>query len=223
MPLSYRMERGPGIKDGFTREKRSRVSLHLVVMQRRREERRGDSCRGQEWLEGQKGSERRRWGRGRGRGGWGGEGNDGGKERLCSSEGERGGSSYNAPLVHYLEEVRKKARERGTRDSGIEQEKRRIYCPLARSNRLHSFLSLSYTSLLRTSLRSLRPRCTLRRDKERDGEGEGTAKRRGQEGREGDGGREGRDRGEVRKTCPNLHDPVQSLPTILTITKLKTT
>lgn len=38
MPLSYRMERGPGIKDGFTREKRSRVSLHLVVMQRRRGE-----------------------------------------------------------------------------------------------------------------------------------------------------------------------------------------
>jgi len=36
MPLSYRMERGPGIKDGFTREKRSRVSLHLVVMQQRR-------------------------------------------------------------------------------------------------------------------------------------------------------------------------------------------
>lgn len=36
MPLSYRMERGPGIKDGFTREKRGRVSLHLVVMLRRR-------------------------------------------------------------------------------------------------------------------------------------------------------------------------------------------
>lgn len=35
MPLSYRMERGPGIKDGFTREKRGRVSLHLVVMLRR--------------------------------------------------------------------------------------------------------------------------------------------------------------------------------------------
>lgn len=34
MPLSYRMERGPGIKDGFTREKRGRVSLHLVVMLR---------------------------------------------------------------------------------------------------------------------------------------------------------------------------------------------
>lgn len=105
-------------------------------------------------------------------------------------EGERGGSSYNAPLVHCPEEVRKKARER---DSGIEQEKRRIYCPLARSNLLHPSLSLSYTSLLRTSLRSLRPRCTLRRDKERDGEGEGTAKRRGQEGREGGGGGEGRD------------------------------
>lgn len=29
------MERGPGIKDGFTREKRGRVSLHLVVMLRR--------------------------------------------------------------------------------------------------------------------------------------------------------------------------------------------
>lgn len=29
MPLSYRMERGPGIKDGFTREKRGRVSLYL--------------------------------------------------------------------------------------------------------------------------------------------------------------------------------------------------
>lgn len=40
------MERGPGIKDGFTREKRSRVSLHLVVMQRRREERGGGSCTG---------------------------------------------------------------------------------------------------------------------------------------------------------------------------------
>lgn len=26
---------GPGIKDGFTREKRGRVSLHLVVMLRR--------------------------------------------------------------------------------------------------------------------------------------------------------------------------------------------
>lgn len=35
MPFSYRMERGPGIKDGFTREKRGRVSLHLVVMLRR--------------------------------------------------------------------------------------------------------------------------------------------------------------------------------------------
>lgn len=56
VPLSYRMERGPGIKDGFTREKRSRVSLHLVVMQRRREERGGGSCRGQEWLEGRKGA-----------------------------------------------------------------------------------------------------------------------------------------------------------------------
>lgn len=55
-------------------------------------------------------------------------------------EGERGGSSYNAPLVHCPEEVRKKARER---DSGIEQEKRRIYCPLARSNLLHPSLSLS--------------------------------------------------------------------------------
>lgn len=214
MPLSYRMERGPGIKDGFTREKRSRVSLHLVVMQRRGEERRGGSCRGQEWLEGRKGSGRRR------EGGLGrekrGEGNDGGKERL-QREGERGGSSYNAPLVHCPEEVRKKARER---NSGIEQEKRRIYCPLARSN---LSLSLSYTSLLlRNSLRSLRPRCTLRRDKKRE-----TEKEKGQQKEEVR--REERAVGEVRegtegrKTCPNLHDPVQSLPIILTITKLKTT
>lgn len=76
------------------------------------------------------------------RGRWG-EGNDGGKERL-QREGERGGSSYNAPLVH-CPEVRKKARER---DSGIEQEKRRIYCPLARSNLSRPSLSLSHTSLL---------------------------------------------------------------------------
>lgn len=53
MPLSYRMERGPGIKDGFTREKQSRVSLHLVVMQRRRREE--VLCKGQEWPEGRGG------------------------------------------------------------------------------------------------------------------------------------------------------------------------
>lgn len=53
MPLSYRMERGPGIKDGFTREKRSRVSLHLVVMQRRRGEE--VSCKGKERPEGRGG------------------------------------------------------------------------------------------------------------------------------------------------------------------------
>jgi len=63
----------------------------------------------------------------------------------------------------------------------------RVPCPLARFN---FFLpSLSYTGLLRSvppvpssSLHSL---CE---DKERDGEGKGTAKRRGQEGREGGGG-----------------------------------
>lgn len=75
MPLSYRMERGPGIKDGFTREKRSRVSLHLVVMQRRR----GEVIRagGKSGL------------RGREDEGAGGEGSDGGKERLRGG-GERG-------------------------------------------------------------------------------------------------------------------------------------
>lgn len=45
MPLSYRMERGPGIKDGFTREKRSRVSLHLVVLQLRVYRRGGAAAR----------------------------------------------------------------------------------------------------------------------------------------------------------------------------------
>lgn len=138
VPLSYRMERGPGIKDGFTREKRSRVSLHLVVMQRRGGEE-GQVCAG-----GKSGlREGSGWRRERV---WGGEGNDGEKERLCS-EGERDGSSYNAPLVHCPEEVRKRTRER---DSGIEKEKRRIYCPLARSNlfRLISIsLSLSFSLL----------------------------------------------------------------------------
>lgn len=59
VPLSYRMERGPGIKDGFTREKRSRVSLHLVVLQlrvcseRREEARGGGNRRGRRRSEGE--------------------------------------------------------------------------------------------------------------------------------------------------------------------------
>lgn len=83
MPLSYRMERGPGIKDGFTREKRGRVSLHLVVMLRWG----GKEVYVQEarvaW-----GTGRRKRERGEAGGGVG-EGSDGGKERLCSVK-ERG-------------------------------------------------------------------------------------------------------------------------------------
>lgn len=82
MPLSYRMERGPGIKDGFTREKRGRVSLHLVVMLRRG----GEEVRagGQEWPGGWGGRERAKE-----RSRRVGEGSDRGKERLCSVK-ERG-------------------------------------------------------------------------------------------------------------------------------------
>lgn len=83
MPLSYRMERGPGIKDGFTREKRGRVSLHLVVMLRRRgkEEVRAG---GKSGLGDAEKKEREREERVRVS-----EGNDGGKERLCNVK-ERG-------------------------------------------------------------------------------------------------------------------------------------
>lgn len=79
MPLSYRMKRGPGIKDGFTREKRSRVSLHLVVMLRRGGKE--VACKSQEWpgVRGRRERERERVG----------EGSDEGKERLCSVK-ERG-------------------------------------------------------------------------------------------------------------------------------------
>lgn len=85
MPLSYRMERGPGIKDGFTREKRGRVSLHLVVMLRRRgkEEVRAGGKSG--LGDGEK-KEQEREERERERVS---EGSDGGKERLCNAK-ERG-------------------------------------------------------------------------------------------------------------------------------------
>lgn len=103
------------------------------------------------------------------------------------------------------------------------KERQRVPRLLARFN--FFLLSLSSTCLPRSvppvpssSLHSPRG------DKERDGEGKGTAKRRGQEGREGGGGGEatGEENGggrEVRKTCPSLHDPVHYLPRILTITK----
>lgn len=89
---------------------------------------------------------------------------------------------------------------------------------------VHLLVSTSFARLFlirvcpAASRRSLRPRCTPSGDKERDGEGPGTAKRRGQGGREGGGGGR-RGQGRVRKTCPSLHDPVHSLPTVLIITK----
>lgn len=89
MPLSYRMERGPGIKDGFTREKRGRVSLHLVVMLRRGKEevRAGDKSGLRDGEEKEKEGEKER--KRKKRGGRVGEGSDEGKEKLCSVK-ERG-------------------------------------------------------------------------------------------------------------------------------------
>lgn len=103
------------------------------------------------------------------------------------------------------------------RGKGMKREGRRVLSTC--SFQPPSPVSFLYESApQRVPPRSLRPRCTPSEDKERDGEGTGTTKRRGQKGREGgEGGRGGQ--GRVRKTCPSLHDPVHSVPTVLIITK----
>lgn len=103
------------------------------------------------------------------------------------------GPSYNAPLVHCPDEVRKQGER-------------------AREYPVHLLASTSFRCLFLTracpaaSLRLLRPRCTLHRgDKERDGEGKETTKRRGQErreGGEGGGGHGGEEGGAVGKRIP---------------------
>lgn len=97
-----------------------------------------------------------------------------GKKGCVRSEGERGGPSYNAPLVHYPEEMRGRGRTEHTgmvcrRDGGTDV--------LARSSLFR--LSFSYTSLPRSIPPVPSPSCcTLRGDKERDAEKERERRKR---------------------------------------------